>query len=154
MLRAVGIDFGDKRIGLAVCDDAGRLAVPFDLVKRVGDRSVEHGQILALAAEVSARYLVVGIPLNLDGSTGPAAQAIQSEVRGLRKRIRREGLELEVVEHDERLSTVEAHRGLARGGVSSRDRRELVDASAAAVILQAWLEAQPAERRRQLPSAE
>ena len=154
MLRAVGIDFGDKRIGLAVCDDAGRLAVPFDLVKRVGDRSVEHGQILALAAEVSARYLVVGIPLNLDGSTGPAAQAIQSEVRGLRKRIRREGLELEVVEHDERLSTVEAHRGLARGGVNSRDRRELVDASAAAVILQAWLEAQPAERRRQLPSAE
>ncbi|MDA3038585.1 MAG: Holliday junction resolvase RuvX [Actinomycetota bacterium] len=154
MLRALGIDFGDKRIGLAVCDDAGRLAVPFELVKRVGDRSVEHGRILALATEVTARYLVVGIPLNLDGSIGPVARAVQSEVRGLRKRIQREGLDLTVVEHDERLSTVEAHRGLARGGVSTRDRRELVDASAAAVILQAWLEAQPPDGRRQLPSIE
>ena len=94
-----------------------------------------------MAAEVTAHYLVVGVPFGLDGSEGRAAAAIRSEIRGLRKRILREGLDLEVAERDERFTTVEAHRGLDAAGLHGVERRELIDASAAAILLQAWLEA-------------
>jgi putative holliday junction resolvase len=139
--RALGIDLGQKRIGIAVCDDAGRLAIASAVVARVGDRTVEHGRILELAAQLGAHYLVVGLPRSLDGSEGPAAGAIRSEIRGLNRRIRREGLDLVVEEQDERLTTAEAHRNLQVAGHRSRDRRQLVDASAAAIILQSWLDA-------------
>ncbi len=141
--RALGVDLGEKRIGIAVCDDAGRLAVPYELIRRVGDRTIEHGRLLELVAEVNAHRIVVGLPLSLDGTESSSAGAIRAELRGLRKRLRREGLEVEIVEHDERFSTVEAHRQLAAGGNNSRARRDLVDASAAAVILQSWLDTMP-----------
>ena len=77
------------------------------------------------------------LPLSLDGTDGPAARAVRSELKGLRKRLPG----VEVVTHDERLSTVTAHDSLRRGGVDSRRGRAVVDQLAAAVILQSWIDA-------------
>lgn len=138
--RALGVDLGERRIGVAVSDDDGLLATPFEVIQRVGDHSVEHGRILAIAAETGAGTIVVGLPYSLDGSDGPAARKVAAEVRGLTRRVRRLDAGVSVVTADERLSTIMAHQSLDSGGVPHRKRREMVDAVAAAVILQGWLD--------------
>jgi putative Holliday junction resolvase len=134
--RALGLDLGSRRIGVAVCDAGRTLATPLTVVDRVSDRSVEHAAIGELAAEHDAVVLVVGMPFSLDGGQGPTARAVASEVKSLRKR-----LGLEVVTHDERLSTVEAGHKLRGHGLSNRRSRQVIDQVAAAVILQSWIDA-------------
>lgn len=134
-MRALGIDFGSKRIGVALSDSGGLLATPYGLIRRVGDRTVEHGEIADLVAETGAEVVVVGVPWSLDGEEGRAAAMVRSEIRGLRKR-----LDVPVEETDERFTTVTAHQQLAEGGVRSRDRKDTIDAVAASVLLQAWLD--------------
>ncbi|MFV0525696.1 MAG: Holliday junction resolvase RuvX [Acidimicrobiales bacterium] len=134
--RVLGLDLGTKRIGVAVCDDARTLATPLDTVHRVGDRTVEHRAIADLMDTHDAVALVVGMPLGLDGTRGPAAKAIMSEVKGLRRR-----LGVEVWTHDERMTTVTAERSLRDQGRTGRRGRQVVDQLAAAVILQAWIDA-------------
>ena len=136
--RALGLDLGSRRIGVAVCDADRVLATPLTVIERVGDRTVEHAAIGQLVAEHDAVLLVVGLPLSLDGSRGPTARAVLSEVKGLRRR-----LGLEVVTHDERLTTVEAGHTLRDQGLSNRKSRQVVDQVAAAVILQSWIDAGP-----------
>lgn len=133
--RAIGLDLGTRRIGVAVCDSDRTVATPVDVVERVGDRSLEHGRIGELAAEHEAVIVVVGMPFSLDGTPGPTARAVASEVKGLRKR-----LGLEVVTHDERMTTVEAGHSLRHQGLGNRRSRQVVDQVAAAVILQAWID--------------
>ena len=79
--------------------------------------------------------MVVGLPLSLDGSLGPAARAMLTEVTALRETV---GVPVETC--DERFTTVTAHRALRSGGTRSRDRRKVVDQVAAAVMLQSWLD--------------
>lgn len=134
--RALGLDLGDQRIGVAVCDAARRVATPLTTIRRVGDRTVEHGDIAAAVEEHDAVVVVVGLPLSLSGDVGPAARKVLSEVKGLRKR-----LGIEVVTHDERLSTVRAEDSLRQQGVTGPRRRAVVDQVAASVILQSWLDA-------------
>lgn len=122
---------------MAVCDDRRTVATPLTTVRRVGDRKAEHEAIAALASEHGVTTVVVGLPLSLDGSDGPAARAVRSELKGLRKRLPG----VEIVTHDERLTTVTAQGQLRRGGVDSRRGRQVVDQVAAAVILQAWIDA-------------
>jgi len=112
------------------------VATPLTTVRRVGDRKAEHEAIAALAAEHGVTTVVVGLPLSLDGSDGPAARSVRSELKGLRRRL----AGLEVVTHDERLSTVTAHGSLRQGGVDGRRGRQVVDQVAAAVILQSWID--------------
>jgi putative Holliday junction resolvase len=112
------------------------VATPYGTVKRVGDRPKEHAEIAELIAETGAVLLVVGLPISLDGQNGPAARSVLSEVRALAK-----ALPVPVETHDERMSTVTAHSRLAESGRSSRKRRDVVDQSAAAVILQDWIDA-------------
>ena len=102
----------------------------------MGDRPVEHDQIAAIVDEVGATIVVVGVPFALDGSVGVAAKAIRSEIRALGRR-----LTVPVVEQDERLTTVTADRSLDEMGRRGPGRREVVDQVAAAVLLQAWLDA-------------
>lgn len=137
-MRSVGIDFGSKRIGIAICDSLGMVATPFETIKRVGDRTVEHGRIEEIIAEVDAEMVVIGLPLSLDGSEGPAARLIRSEIRGLRKR-----LDIPVDTYDERFTTVTAHDSLIRGGTRGSKKRDVVDQVAAAVLLQGWLDSRP-----------
>lgn len=134
-MRALGLDFGSKRIGIALSDSGGLLATPYGLVKRVGDRTVEHGEIVDLVNETGAEVVVVGVPWSLDGDEGRAASMVRSEIRALRRR-----LEVPVEEIDERFTTVTAHQQLAEAGVRSRDRKDRIDAVAASVLLQAWLD--------------
>jgi putative Holliday junction resolvase len=134
-VRALGIDLGTKRIGVALADSAGTLATPYEVVARSGDRARDHRRIAELAAEADAVQLVVGLPLSLDGSEGPAAILALAEVEELR-----EATGLPVVTWDERLTTVTADRDLMRMGMKADARRRVVDKVAAAVMLQAWLD--------------
>jgi putative pre-16S rRNA nuclease len=139
--RAVALDIGTRRIGVALSDSAGTVATPYETVARSGDRSRDHGRIAALVEEVGAGIVVVGLPLSLDGSTGPAAQAILDEVDELRASVA-----VPVVTWDERLSTVEAERSLRAMRVRKDRHRRVVDQVAATVILQSWLDAGQPER--------
>ncbi|MCU0309586.1 MAG: Holliday junction resolvase RuvX [Acidimicrobiales bacterium] len=141
-MRALGLDLGSRRIGVALSDSAGTLATPYETVERCGDIALDHRRILALAAEAEVEALVVGLPLALDGTVGPAAAAVLAEVDELR-----DATPLPVETYDERLTTVTATRLLREGGVTGKARRHLVDKVAAAVILQSWLDGRAAAPR-------
>jgi putative Holliday junction resolvase len=141
-VRALGIDLGTKRIGVAVADSAGTLATPYEVVARSGDVARDHRRIAELAEETGAERLVVGLPLSLDGSMGPAAQAAVAEAEEL---ARATGLPVDT--WDERLTTVSADRHLAT--LKAPARRKVVDKVAAAIMLQAWL-----DHRRPHPAEE
>jgi putative Holliday junction resolvase len=134
--RAVALDLGTRRIGVAVSDSGATLATPYETVHRSGDRGRDHRRIAELVDDVGAEVVVVGLPLSLDGSVGPAARAILDEVEDMRATVR-----VELVTWDERLSTVEAERSMRSMGVRKDKRRRIVDQLAATVILQSWLDA-------------
>jgi putative pre-16S rRNA nuclease len=135
-VRALGLDLGARRIGVALSDSAGRVATPYDVVARSGDRARDRHRIGELVDDVDAEVVVVGLPLSLDGSVGPAARAVLDEADELRLE-----LAVAVVTWDERLSTVEAQRRLRAAGVKGQRGRRAVDQVAATVILQSWLDA-------------
>ncbi len=134
-MRALGVDLGSKRIGIAVSDDAGSVATPIDVVHRSRDRAGDHRRIVELASEWEVGTIVVGLPLGLDGSVGRAAQAALDEVEELRATA---GVPVET--YDERLTTVTAERSLMDMHLNASARRRVVDQVAAAVMLQAWLD--------------
>jgi putative Holliday junction resolvase len=134
-VRALGIDLGSKRIGVALSDSAGSLATPYEVVARSGDRERDHRRIAALAEEAGAEVVVVGLPLGLDGSTGRAAQAALAEADELAQVT---GLPVEM--WDERLTTVTADRQLMALDMKAGARRRVVDKVAASILLQAWLD--------------
>ncbi|HEY8544312.1 MAG TPA: Holliday junction resolvase RuvX [Acidimicrobiales bacterium] len=135
-MRALGLDLGEKRIGVAL--SSGSLATPYEVVHRSGSRERDHAAIARLAEEAGAELIVVGLPLSLDGTKGPAARTVEAEAEELRVQV---GLPVEL--WDERLSTVEATRRLGGAGVRGRKRRHVIDQVAATVILQSWLDANP-----------
>jgi len=135
-VRVMALDLGTRRVGVAVCDPSGILASPHGVVERSGDDAADRAAIAALVEELDVERVVVGLPLSLDGTDGPAARAARIEADALR-----DVLPVPVETSDERLTTVTAHRALADAGRRSRQRRSLVDAGAAAVLLQSWLDA-------------
>ena len=143
-MRVLGIDLGTKRIGVALSDSDGRMATPYDVVLRSGDRRRDHRRIGELASEAEAEAIVVGLPLSLDGSDGPAAKRARQEAKELERAI---GLPVEL--WDERLTTVSAHRDLAALDLDPATRQRVVDKVAASVMLQAWL-----DHRRNDPTEE
>ena len=132
----LGLDLGSRRIGVAVSDPSGSLASPHSVIMRGRDVAEDHAVIAALVSELEAERVVVGLPLSLDGTAGPAANAVTDEIAALAAQ-----LSVPVDAHDERLTTVTAERALAAQKVRARDRRHVVDKVAAAVILQSWLDA-------------
>jgi putative Holliday junction resolvase len=141
-VRALGIDLGSKRIGVALSDSAGTLATPYEVVQRSGEMARDHRKILELAEEAGVELIVVGLPLSLDGSIGPAARAALDEVEVLGATT-----DLPVETYDERLTTVTADRSLMEQGMKADARRRVVDKVAAAVMLQAWLDSRPSNHR-------
>ena len=133
--RVLGLDLGDVRIGVAISDPDRRLAVAVGTVQ-VGRPPGEMRAIADLVAEHEATLVVVGEPLSLDGTRGTRASHAASFADALRGFV-----DVPVVLHDERLSTVEAERALGEAGVTGRRRRSVIDAAAAQIILQAWLDA-------------
>ncbi len=136
-MRVVGIDLGTKRIGVAVSDSDGRLATPYEVIERGRDAAADRRRLAALAQELEADRVVVGLPLSMDGSVGPAARAALEEVAHLQ-----EVLDVPVETFDERLTTVSADRSLIQNKMKAGARRRVVDKVAAAVLLQAWLDSQ------------
>ena len=134
-MRAVGIDLGEKRIGVAISDSGGSLATPYEVVARTGSRDEDQRRIKAIVEEVEAEILVVGLPLSLDGTEGKAAQGARQEAEAIGQTV---SVPIEL--HDERLTTVEAERILKEQGLDAAERRNVVDKVAAAILLQAWME--------------
>jgi putative Holliday junction resolvase len=137
MARVLGVDLGARRIGLACSDPTGTLATPLTVLERSGDVARDHAAIVAAALDAEAERIVVGLPLSLDGSDGPAARTTRAEVEALATAA---GSQLPISLHDERLTTVSAERELMAAGMRGRARRKIIDAAAAAVMLQSWLE--------------
>lgn len=132
--RILALDVGDRRIGIALSDSLRMIATPHSVYTRVGYApDVKH--ILALCEKTEADLIVCGLPRNMDGSEGFQAE----KVRAFAQQLERAGLS--VVFQDERLSTVSAHQALIAGGMHREERKGTVDKVAAAVILQAYLDA-------------
>lgn len=134
-MRAVGLDLGTKRIGVALSDSAGTVATPYEVVERCGDRARDHRRIAELVTEAEAEIVVVGLPLHLDGRMSPSARSAVEEAEELRATVG-----VPVVAYDERLTTVSAARSIRDMNLNPRARRRAIDQLAAAVMLQAWLD--------------
>ena len=134
-MRVLGIDLGSKRIGIAASDRSGTIASPLTVLQRCGSQGGDHRNIAKIVVEEEAVAIVVGLPLNMDGSEGKAAQSARAEVERMATVV---GVPVYV--HDERLTTVAADRVMMEQNMNAQARRKVVDKWAAAVILQAWLD--------------
>ena len=133
-MRIIGVDYGERRIGLAVSDELGLTAQGLEVYTRRGRRA----DLAYLAEKIracGAERIVIGLPLNMNGSRGPAAEAAECFGRELSRAARRE-----VVMVDERLTTAAATRDLVRMDLSRERRRQVVDRAAATLILQGYLD--------------
>ena len=142
MPRTLGVDYGERRVGLAVSDELGMMALPLDILSAQSPRQVIR-DVLRICREKQVAAIVVGLPLNMDGSRGPAAEAVERFVRELR----RLG-ELPVEVWDERMSSRQVERMLIDADVSRAKRKGIVDKLAAQVILQSYLDAQELRRHK------
>jgi putative holliday junction resolvase len=135
-VRALGIDPGSKRIGLAVSDRSGTVASPLTVLLRSRSRRHDDAEIARIVREEEVEIVVVGLPINMDGTRGAAAQAAAAEARRLATVV---GVPVEL--HDERRTTVSADRSMLEAGLNAVERRQRVDKVAAAIMLQSWLDA-------------
>ena len=135
MNRALGIDLGDARVGVAVSDDLGMLAHPMETIQVKAGRVVER--ILEISKEKETRTIVVGMPRNMDGTFGPAAQKAREFIEALKSQTA-----CLVVPWDERLTTVSAQRSLHEAGKNAKAQRAVIDQVAAQILLQSWLDSQ------------
>ena len=133
----MGVDYGEARIGLAVSDPTGTIATPIEAVKATGQNDAAN--IARVATEREAQGIIVGLPLSLDGSQGPAARKINAFSARLRN-----FTDLPVITSDERMTTVEAHSLLREAGKSpSKARgaeRGKIDSASAAIILDSYMQ--------------
>ena len=132
--RLLGLDLGTKTIGLALSDVSRTVATPLETIRRT-KFTYDVKKLLDITDNHDISALVIGLPINLDGSEGPRAQATRSFARNLTKHT-----DLPLVLWDERLSTVAAERTLLEADVSRKRRAEVIDKMAAAFILQGALD--------------
>jgi putative Holliday junction resolvase len=140
-MRHLALDVGDRRIGVAVSDECGLLASPLTVIHRAS-KVEDYAVISRLVAEHRAGILVVGHPLNADGSAGPQALRIERYAAALERALQSQGLNLPIVLWDEHSSTLRAQQLMMSAGRKAKDRRTRIDAVAAAVILQDYMEAE------------
>ncbi len=138
--RILGIDYGERRIGVALSDPTLTLASPLDTVTRRRGKRPPLAALERIAKEHAVEAVVVGLPLTLDGEE----DAWCAEVRRIGDELGRR-LDVEVAYLDERMTSVEAERGIRGAGLARREREDKsrVDAAAAAVILQRYLDRRP-----------
>ena len=130
----IGLDLGTQTIGTAFADTGWRIASPGKTIAR-GKFSVDKAAIAGLIGERAIKGIVIGLPLNMDGTSGPRAQSARAYARNLAV------LGLPILLWDERWSTTSAERGLIEQDMSRAKRKERIDSAAAAVILQAACDA-------------
>lgn len=137
-MRYLGLDLGRATIGLALADDVLRMAQALETIRRTNE-AADLDALRRIADEYEIERVVLGLPLNMDGTEGSSARLARAFAGKVEASL---GTPVELF--DERLSTFEAETRLRARGVSARDQRAVIDAEAAAVILQGWLEARPA----------
>jgi putative holliday junction resolvase len=142
--RALGVDLGSKRIGLAVSDRSGTIASPLSVLARSKSRRHDLSEIARIARDEEVEVIVVGLPLSMNGQHGAAATAAVREAERLATVV-----DVPVEMHDERLTTVSADRSMIEADMRAPERRRVVDKVAAAIMLQAWLDSRAATRERQ-----
>ena len=135
-MTVIGIDFGDARTGFASCDPMQTIACAQGIVKANGIENMISATA-AKIAELGGEYLVIGCPVNMDGTKGHRAERCKRFAEGLSAVT---GLEYEMV--DERLTTVEAYTYMNITDTKGRKRKNVVDALAAQIILQTWIDSQ------------
>jgi len=132
-MRILGIDYGERRIGLALSDPLGIIAGALPTFDRKGGKD-EIAFFRGLIAEKEVERIVIGLPKNMDGSEGPQALAVRAFGEKLKT------LGIEMIFKDERLSSVSANRVLDEAEMHWSKRRDVVDAVAAVIILQSYLD--------------
>lgn len=132
--RIVGLDVGSVRIGVAVSDPLGIMALPHSVITRT-TLEQDLAAVRDLVAEVGAVRIVAGMPLNQEGKPGPQAEKVSEFLDQLR-----EAVDVEIVTQDERFSTAAAERMLIRANVSRKGRKKVIDKVAAHHILQTYLD--------------
>jgi len=141
-MRILSVDYGLARIGLALSDPTRFLAQALSVLKRKSDEAAAT-EIAAIVREREVDCVVVGLPLNMNGSTGERALQCRAFADLLRERAG-----VEVVMYDERLTTVAAERILIEADVRRKNRRQVIDAVAATLLLQSYLDSLRAARQR------
>ena len=136
MKRVLGIDPGDARMGIAISDDLGMLAHPLETIPVKAGRVRER--ILEIIRDKGIEAIVVGMPRNMDGSFGPAAQKSRDFIEALKA-----VTTCPIISWDERWTTVSAQRSLQEAGKKARDQKAMIDQVAAQNLLQSWLDSQP-----------
>jgi putative Holliday junction resolvase len=132
--RALGVDPGSARIGLALSDELGCMAHPLRTLKASPESAAE---IAAAAEESGSRTIVIGLPRNMNGTYGPAAEKSRVLAEAVRQRT-----SAKVILWDERLTTAASTKLLQEAGRNSREQRGVIDQAAAVQILQDWLDGQ------------
>lgn len=140
MGRYLGIDYGQKRIGLAISDEDGVISFPLGVLKNSGEQKAVN-EINRLVREKAVGEIIVGMPLSLNGSKGVAALQVERFVQTIK-----ESINLPVSVWDERLSTRMAERAMIEGGLSRRRRKQSIDQSTAQIILQSYLDARSSQK--------
>lgn len=134
-MRALALDVGSKTIGLAASDELGITAQPITTVRRTNLKA-DLQAVKDVIAERGITHLIVGLPLNMNGSEGPSAVEARKVGDAL-------AAGLTVIYWDERMTTVAAQRSLLETNTSRKKRREVIDQVAAVLILQGWMNSQP-----------
>ena len=138
--RIMALDVGERRVGVAVSDASQTLARSLTVLRR-RSKAQDFEALARLVREHAVTAIVVGLPLSADGSEGPQARRIRRYADALAEALAAQGLAVPVILHDESLSTVTAAEVMIAAGRKRRDRRRRIDAVAAAVILQDYLDA-------------
>jgi len=137
--RFLGLDIGTKTIGLALSDVLGMIATPTETLRR-GKFMDDSKKLLAMIEQHDVGTLVLGLPLNMDGSEGPRCQSVRQFAANFLAASEKVGMDIDIVFWDERLSTVAAHRVMIDADLSRKRQAEVVDKMAAAIILQGFLD--------------
>jgi putative Holliday junction resolvase len=136
-MRILALDHGTRRIGVAVSDEMKMIATPLEyILAEPMDKVIERLQQLLREKEVE--LILIGMPRNMDGTFGPAAEKVNAFIALLQPHIA-----TPIKKWDERLTSVMANRALLEGNVRRQDRKQKVDKMAAAILLQSYLDAQP-----------
>ena len=145
-MRILGLDVGNKTVGVAVSDPLGVIATGVTTIERVGIRK-DTGKVIDYIKEYGCETVVIGLPLNLDGEDSVQTQKVREFRTMLENKLRSSGplSKVKVECQDERYSTVEAEEVLIEANMSREDRKKIIDRQAAIVILQRYLDRMPRE---------
>lgn len=134
--KILGVDFGEARTGLARSDDLGIFAVGMGNIKSY-NREKAAAEIAKIAKDIGAELIVIGKPVNMNGSCGEKVKAVENFTALIKEQI-----DIPTEFYDERLSTVYAHRFLVDSGIKTKKHKEIVDSLAAEIILQGYMDSQ------------